>query len=177
MINEFKGDTAVQRLCFAPDALSAGARCVSLRPDYSRLWRGLGHKNQERPTRRAPLRGYVLVDYSSSSSSSSSSQSHCELQNIKTGRLYVAHSAGLFAARPEAVSVGSDAWALRAVQRTRRVSSRRQTTTTVVLVSAFCSRNSARTIHPIFPHSKTVSTSLLTAQLKMRSGQNLKLRI
>ena len=41
-----------------------------------------------------------------------------------------AHSGRLFAARPEAVSVGSDTWVLRDVQRTQRVSSRRQTTTT-----------------------------------------------
>ena len=44
----------------------------------------------------------------------------------------VAHSPRLFAARSEAVSLGSDAWVLSARQRTQRVSSRRQTTITVV---------------------------------------------
>lgn len=43
-----------------------------------------------------------------------------------------AHSARLLAARPETVSVDSDAWALRAAQRTQRASSRRQITTIAV---------------------------------------------
>ena len=48
------------------------------------------------------------------------------------GRLTLAHSPHLFATRPEAVSLGSDAWTLRAVQRTYRVCLRCQTATTSV---------------------------------------------
>ena len=76
-------------------------------------YRGLRPRDQEKRTRRAPLRGCVLVD---SSSSSGSSQFHCEIQNTKeAGWLYVAHSACILAAKLE---VCPDAWVLRAVQRT-----------------------------------------------------------
>ena len=59
----------------------------------------------------------------------------------------IAHSICLFAARREAVSVGSNAWVLHAMQRNRRVSSRRQATTTYQLLLAFA-RIAARTINP-----------------------------
>ena len=78
---------------------------------------------QEKRTRHALLRGYVLVDYSRGSWCSSSKQQQQQqsvalCHNTKyQDRLTQAHSARLFAARPEAVSVDSDAWILRAVQR------------------------------------------------------------
>ena len=58
-IDELDGGTAVSRRCFAPDAqLAAGA---SLRGHTTVGWRGLGPGDQEKRTRRAPLRVYVLV--------------------------------------------------------------------------------------------------------------------
>ena len=83
-------------------------------------------------TKRSALGARLSVDYSSSSSSSQSvsvlgsDTSLC--QNTKyQDRLTRVHSASLFAATPEAVSLGLD------VQRTWRVCSRHQTTTTVGL--------------------------------------------
>ena len=66
----------------------------------------------------------------------------------------LAHSPRLFAARPEMVSLGSDAWILRAVQRTQRVSSRRQTTTAggLGVCSTLCPHNKS-----VFSRRKTVS--------------------
>ena len=59
-------------------------RGVSPWPGYIR-WRVLGPGEQEKRTRCPPLRGYVLVDYSSSSSgSNSSSQSHCKIMVLST---------------------------------------------------------------------------------------------
>ena len=52
---------------------------------------------------------------------------HCVKNTTYQDRLTRAHSACLFDARPKGESVGSDAWALRPVQRTRR-----QTITTTV---------------------------------------------
>ena len=96
------------------------------------------------------------------------------VQSTKTGWLNDAQSARLFAARPEAVSLGSDA----AVQRgasLRGARSQRQQ-----LVSAFA-RISARTINSIFPHTVPGTHEdcfdLRTAQLRKRSGPNLKLKI
>ena len=77
-MDELDGYTAVYRRCFAPDARSEGG--ASLRGQTTVGWHGLGPRYQEERSGRTPLRGYVLVD-----DSSSSSQSHCELQNIKTG--------------------------------------------------------------------------------------------
>ena len=71
MIDGLDGDTAVKRRCFATDAQSADG--ASLRGLTAVGWRGLGPRDQEERPRRAPLRGCVLVDNSSSSNSSSSS--------------------------------------------------------------------------------------------------------
>ena len=142
-IDELDDDTAEQRRCFAPVTQSAGVAFV--RGQITAGWRELGPRDQEKHTRRAPLRGYVLVD--------SSSKSQCEIRNTKTGWLYVAHLACLFATRLDAVSVGSDAWVLRAAQLTRRVSSRRQTTTTAVGLGVcpnLCTHNKS-----FFSHRKT----------------------
>ena len=62
-IDELKGDTAVWRRCFAPDARAAGG--ATLRGQTAVAWRGLGLRDEEKRTRYAPLRGYVrvLADY------------------------------------------------------------------------------------------------------------------
>ena len=63
-IDELDGDTTVWRRCFAPDAWSAGS--ASLRGQTPTVgWRGIGPRDQKERTRRTPLAGYVLVDYSS----------------------------------------------------------------------------------------------------------------
>ena len=102
-------------------------------------WRRLGPRGQEKRTRRAPLRGYVLVDHSSSQSVSQRAGLGCFTvsNTIYNVRLTREPSARLFAARPEAVSVGPDAWVLHAGQ--RRVSSRHQTTRTPAVDLGVCS--------------------------------------
>ena len=52
---------------------------ASLRGQTTVGWRGLGPRDQEKRTLRAPLRGYLLED-----SHRSSSQSHGEIENTKT---------------------------------------------------------------------------------------------
>ena len=77
-IDELDGDTTtVQRRCFVPDAQSAGG--ASLFGQTSVGWRGLGPRDQEKRTRQALFGGNVLADFSSTV------QSHCEMQNTKTG--------------------------------------------------------------------------------------------
>ena len=71
------GDTAVERRRFAPDARSAGG--ALLRGQTTVGWRERGPREHEEGTRREPLRGYVLVDFSSNN------QSPCEIQNTKAG--------------------------------------------------------------------------------------------
>ena len=58
-IDEMDGDTAVERRCFAPEARSAGE--ASLRGQTTVGWRGRGPRGQEKRTRGAPLRGYVVL--------------------------------------------------------------------------------------------------------------------
>ena len=119
-----------QRRCFVPDAQSAVG--ASLRGQTIVGWHRLEPRDQEKRIRRAPLRGYVLATTAAAISQSvnvlvsdGSSGQNTKYRN----RLTRAYSARLFAARPEAVSVGLDAWTLRPVQRTRRVLPRRQTAT------------------------------------------------
>ena len=114
---------------------SFGVRCVSLWPDYNR-------------THRAPLRGYVI-----NRRLQQQEQSVTLCKNTK----HQDRLALVFAARPDAVSVGSDVWILRAVQCTQRPSSRRQTTTTTTTTTTktavgvvFLARISARSINIFF---------------------------
>ena len=122
---------------------AAGGRHVSPWPDSRRVTRARA-RDQGKRTRRAPLRGYVLADYRSSSNHSDSSRSSQSAnmlgsdaswcQNTKyQSRLTRAPSARLSAARPKTANVCSDPWVLRPLQRTRRVSPRRQTTPTACL--------------------------------------------
>ena len=133
-------------------AVGGGRVCPS--PDYSRLARDRAYSRyQEKRTRRAPLRGHVLVVYTAvPQQQQQPQQQSVTLRNPKyEDRLTLAHSPRLFVARPDAVSLGSDAWVLRAVQGTQRVARPQQP-----LVSAFA-RSYARTINMIFQHRKTVS--------------------
>ena len=57
-IDELDGDGCIATLLRARRAVGA-----SLRGQTTVGWRGLGPKDQEKRTWRAPLRGYVLVDY------------------------------------------------------------------------------------------------------------------
>ena len=93
-------------------------------------------------TRRSALGARLSVDTYSQTTTTAVSQSVIQSVNVLgsdaslrqnakcPNRLTLAYSALLFAARPKAVSVGSDAWALRPLQRTRRVSPRCHTITT-----------------------------------------------
>ena len=105
-IDELDGDTAVQRRCFASDEQSVDGASLHGQTVVGR--RELGAGDQEKRARCAPLREYILVDYGHSSSSRlpGTSCQNTKYQDILT----LGHSAHLFAARPEAVSVGSGAW-------------------------------------------------------------------
>ena len=94
-----------KRRCVAPDARSAGV--AFLRGQTTADRRGLGPRNQEESN---PLDRYVLVDLRSS-------PSHCVKSRNFEDEWTQAHSARLLATRPKTVSVGSDAWTLREVQR------------------------------------------------------------
>ena len=90
--------------------------------------RGLRSRDQEKRTRRAPLGGYVLVDYSSSGTAAAVGH----IVKYKVPRQV--DSARLSAARPKK---GSQSWLgrlgpTRSAARTKRVSSRHQNTTTAV---------------------------------------------
>ena len=78
----------MQRRFFAPDPQPAGG--VSPRDQTTIGWRGHGPRDQEKRTRRAPLREYVLVDYSRSNR-----HSHCEIQTTTTDRLTLRSALGV----------------------------------------------------------------------------------
>ena len=150
------GDTAVKRHCFTPDAQSAVGCLSAARLQSVGAGSGLQTKRSA-PGAHLSVDTYS-VDYSSRSSQSVSLLgSHAMLcQNTKhQDRLTRAHSALLFAARLEAAGVGSDAWALRPVQRTWCISSRRQTTARPIGIGV--AQISARAINALFSHRKTVS--------------------
>ena len=142
--NELDGDTAGWRRCVAPDAQSAGD--ASLYSQTSVGWRGLSLD-----TKRSALGAHLsVVTYSwTTAAAVSRIVSHTKYQD----RLTRPHSARRFAARPEAFSVDSDAWILRAGQRFS--ASLRDARPQRQLGSAFA-QISARTIHLFFSQRKSV---------------------
>lgn len=121
-----------QRSFSAPDVQPAIA--ASLHRQTAVGWRGLGPRYEGKHTRRAPFRARRVYNSSICSQSINvlglDNSFGKQKTNTKIGRLERTRHV---AARPEAASVGSNAWTLRPAQRTRRVSSRRQTTTTTTV--------------------------------------------
>ena len=120
---------------------AVGGRRVSPWPDYSRLARARTQRPREAHSARTSP--WILTRRLQQQHQQRQSVTLCRNTKFQD-RLTSAHSEYLFAARPEAVSAGSDAWVQRAVQRTRRVSSQRQTIRIAVglgVCSNLCTHN------------------------------------
>ena len=143
----------------------------SLRGQTTVAWRGLGRRDLEKRTRHAPLRGHVrvLVDYTTVQQQQSVTK--CNTKYLD--RWAPAHSPRLVAARPEVVSLGSHAWVLRDSSASS-ASLRGAKLQKHQLVSAFA-RISTHTIKADFSTQEDC-VDLPTSNLKMRSGQTLKLK-
>ena len=97
-IDELDGDPTVSRRFFAPDARSAGGASLRRQTTTTAGWGGFGPRYQEKRTRRLPLGGYVLVDYSSSGKAATpAAAAVSNIVNYKTPRRV--DSARLSAAR------------------------------------------------------------------------------
>ena len=146
--DELDGDSCITTL------LARRAVGASLRGQTTVGWRGLGPRDQEKRPWRAPLRKYVTRRLHCRTAATATAVSHIVKRKIP--RQVDSSALGTSLRRQTTVSLGSDAWVLRAVQRTQRVSSRCQTTTTAVGLSV-CSNLCTHNKSDFSAYKKTVS--------------------